>query len=332
MFMTSYKTKIVKRIDLLLKVFFLIITYLYLYYEIFYENKINILLYGFNLNNFLVYYIIIVFILMPVNWSIEAVKWKYSVKNIQKVNFLKSFKASFAGVAFGVFTPNRAGEIPGRALFLDNCMLWKSTFVSSVSAISQFIITVVIGLLALPFGVYYVGIDIYWLLFVSFLSLLSVILIIYFYFKVGLLSKLSKWRIVNRFPDFCKHIEIFKSFSNIMLLNILLLSLLRYLIFAFQFLLIIYAFNINMSFFQSIIFVGVYYLIITSIPTIALSEIGVRGTVGVFLLNYLQLNDTVIQLNMLLASTLLWFINIVIPAIIGTFFIPEIKFIRFLRK
>lgn len=63
--------------------------------------------------------LVAVIALMFVNWSIEAVKWKLSVKKIQNVGFLKAFKAVLSGVSFSVSTPNRVGEYLGRVLYMD---------------------------------------------------------------------------------------------------------------------------------------------------------------------------------------------------------------------
>lgn len=324
--MNTFKTKIVKRIDLSLKVLFLISTYLYLYFEIFYNNKISILIEGFSINNNIVYKLIFILLLMPINWGIESVKWKYSVKNIQNISFIKSLKATIVSVALGVFTPNRAGEIPGRALFLDKCNLLKATLISSVSAISQLAVTLILGFIFLPFGLGYITTDIELVIAVYACSVFLVVFIFLLYFNVNILSKISKCRLIRKFPNFCKQLKVFKLFNFTMLLNIFLLSLLRYAIFTIQFILILKAFSINLSFPEYLFFVTVNYLIITAIPTIALSEIGVRGAVGVYMFNIMGISNADAEFNLLMATTMLWFINVVIPAFIGTFFISSIKF------
>jgi uncharacterized membrane protein YbhN (UPF0104 family) len=61
----------------------------------------------------------LVFLLMFVNWGIEARKWQLLVSSIQKVSFGRAFRAVFSGQALGFNTPNRMGESAGRAIFLD---------------------------------------------------------------------------------------------------------------------------------------------------------------------------------------------------------------------
>ena len=57
-----------------------------------------------------------VFLLMIVNWGIEAFKWKISVQQVQHVKYFTAFKAILSGTSFSVTTPNRVGEYLGRVL------------------------------------------------------------------------------------------------------------------------------------------------------------------------------------------------------------------------
>ena len=324
----THTTKINKKFDILLKATFLIATYLYLYFEIFYNKKLQYVFSDFSCKYFLTLYVFFIVILMPVNWITEAYKWKYSVKNIQKIQLQNSIKAVLASVAMGVFTPNRTGEIPGRAFYLNNCRLWEATFSTMIGAIAQLVVTLVSGFILLPFFLNKIINDNIILIVFTIISILLSIIITYLYFNINHLSKLSNWKIFRKAPGFSEQIEIFKSFSSKMLFHILLLSLLRYVIFSIQFILTLKSFSINLSFSQYLITVPVYYLIITAVPTIALSEIGVRGSAGVFIFSFYGLKNDAFQFNLLIASTFIWIINVVIPAIIGTFFIPSVKFTK----
>ena len=63
--------------------------------------------------------LVAVILLMLVNWSVEAVKWKISIREIQRVSFIKAFKAVLSGVSFSVSMPNRVGEYLGRVMYMD---------------------------------------------------------------------------------------------------------------------------------------------------------------------------------------------------------------------
>jgi len=86
-----------------------------------------------------------VIILMVINWSIETIKWKLAIKKIQRINFLKSFKAVLSGVSFSVSTPNRIGEYLGRLLYMEEGKRLKAISLTIVCNISQLIITLFFG-------------------------------------------------------------------------------------------------------------------------------------------------------------------------------------------
>jgi hypothetical protein len=68
------------------------------------------------------------------------------------------------------------------------------------------------------------------------------------------------------------------------------------------------------------------------IPTIALTEIGVRGTVSLFIFGlYLSPEDIwseQVKLGIASASTMLWIFNLALPAILGTLFVYSLRFFR----
>ena len=97
----------------------------------------------------LLWNLVAVVALMFVNWSIEAVKWKISVKKIQAVSFFKAFRAVLSGVSFSVSTPNRVGEYLGRILYMDAGNRLKTISITIVGSISQLIITLLMGCIGL---------------------------------------------------------------------------------------------------------------------------------------------------------------------------------------
>ena len=62
--------------------------------------------------------LVLVILLMFVNWGIEAKKWQVLMSSIQKVSFLRAYRAIFSGQALAFNTVNRIGDFAGRAVFL----------------------------------------------------------------------------------------------------------------------------------------------------------------------------------------------------------------------
>lgn len=276
-----------------------------------------------NFNLLKQFVLFIVFILMIANWSVEALKWRLLIEKLQNINFLKSLKAIFSGITISIFTPNRTGEFAGRILSLKNENRVKAIFSTFIGSIAQLTITINLGFLAIGFiPVFYDGFflsSIYTPSWLSILSILIIILITYFYFNIG---KFKKFVLSIKF---LKKYEVFYftffSYSKMELLKFLGLSLFRYLIFIVQFAILLWIFEVKLQFFDSVITLVLIYFTMTVIPTIALGEIGIRGSVSIFFLSKFTENLSAV----FLASTSLWLINLAFPALIGSILIYKSK-------
>ncbi len=75
---------------------------------------------------------------------------------------------------------------------------------------------------------------------------------------------------------------------------------------------------------REIFLIPVCFLLASSIPTILISEIGVRGSVALFVFGVVS--DLDIQIIM--ASVLLWLINVALPALLGLLNLKELKLLK----
>src|ERR1039457_3543430 len=87
----------------------------------------------------------IVFLLMFVNWGIEARKWQISISPVQQISFWRAFKATLTGSTMASFTPNRMGEYLGRILYVEEGKRIQSISLTIVCSISQIIVTMMLG-------------------------------------------------------------------------------------------------------------------------------------------------------------------------------------------
>ena len=46
-------------------------------------------------------------LLIPVNWGLEALKWKTAIKSTYPISFINAFKAVLSGISISVTMPNR---------------------------------------------------------------------------------------------------------------------------------------------------------------------------------------------------------------------------------
>jgi uncharacterized membrane protein YbhN (UPF0104 family) len=270
-----------------------------------------------------VWNIAICFLLMIVNWSIEAVKWKISVNQVQKVSFLRSFKAVLSGVSFSVSTPNRVGEYLGRVLYMDEGNRLKTISITIVGSMSQLIITLLMGCIGL--FIMRSGIESNQLVSPIWMNVIlsGVITVLFFltlfYFR---LSWLVKW--VDRMPKSGKFVYLVKAledFNATLLLRLLSLSAVRFTVFIVQYYLLFRLFDVDVSWWQAFWAVSVSFLVMAVIPTIAVIELVQRGKVMTTILALHSAN----ALGISLATASIWFINLILPAIVGSLLILSIK-------
>ena len=266
------------------------------------------------------------FILMPLNMALETRKWQKSIQPVERVPFWKAYTAIFTGITAGMMFPNRTGDFLGRIFILEKGNRLKAAMLTFVGNIAQMLVTVSLGCIA---WVFFTSSKYYW--YVLILSLIIIILGYLIYFNIHILKHLQhlipkKWR-----PRAEKYMEIFGSYSKKDLAVILLIAFGKYIVYSFQFVLLIWAFDVPLNYLEAMVPIMLTYLLMTVIPFITITEIAVRGSVCIYVFEaWLTRLGVSAAFSMMVfsASTMLWLYNLAIPAIIGLFFIRKLKFIR----
>jgi hypothetical protein len=333
-------TNIKKTLNYLFRGFIIIATYLFIYREVFYQRDIDQLtgklIESVQSRGFIIS-IMGVLALMLVNWGIEAGKWKLIIAKIERVSFLKSFYAVLTGTSVSSFTPNRTGEYFGRVFMLDKANHVEGILITMVGSISQLLITIVIGLFAVLYYVpnYFdvparIANYIYFGMTVTIPIIVFLLLI--FYFKIGIISAVAAKLMPAKWERWRKYFEVFEWYEPRELFTLLMLSLMRYFVFTLQFYLLIRIFGLKIPPGEGFVIISVIYLTVTAIPTIALTELGIRGSISIYAFSlYLAATSSSVpdfEFSIFAASTSIWLINLIIPAILGTFFVFRLKFFR----
>ncbi len=276
-----------------------------------------------------------VVLLMAVNWSIEAIKWRYLIRKSEKISFFRSLKGIFTGISVGTFTPNRLGEFLGRSFVLDQTHPWKVFFMTLIGSYSQLLVTVLTGTAGLFYFLWnYAGLTTgltYLDVLIVFFAGVTVVLLMVLYFNIYLIDKhLGGW-LRKKKPGFGAWLHVISSYSGKELMVVLLLSISRYLVFSTQFYLLLHLFHLPVPLLDAMAFIGIVYLVMMVVPSVALSEVGIRGSVAVYFFSFYFLTIPAIEdpaLGIVSASTVLWLINLVIPAALGTFFVYHLRVFR----
>lgn len=271
----------------------------------------------------------LVVLLVFFNWGIEARKWQLLMRLLQPMRFSTAVKAVLSGVTFSLNTPNRIGEYGGRMLYVAEGKRIQSVSLSIAGSISQLIITVLMGcggllylLLQMNESSVIMGLNAFWMKMALYFSFGAFILLLLFFFRLGWLI-----RLIDKLPyaeKFARYIDVLERFEAKLLLRLLFLSLLRYLIFVLQYIFMLQLTQVGVGWMQGFWLVSVLFLVLAVVPSFAIADLGIRGKFGVALLSLYSTNVAGI-----IGTTFgIWFINLFIPAIIGSLLILGKKIIQ----
>ncbi|HNX85369.1 MAG TPA: lysylphosphatidylglycerol synthase transmembrane domain-containing protein [Bacteroidales bacterium] len=334
------QSKIRKIANLVIRLLILVVTLGFIYKQVFYKNDIPALLENFSAEIAEPGFtrgMVIVLLLMILNWSIETWKWRYLISKIERISFFKALQAVLVGTSISSFTPNRIGEFFGRVFILRKSSHIEGILITVLGSMSQLLITLLTGSAALllllpryfsetPFGhgyLYYsltgivIGLD---------------LLLVGIFFNLSFISTLKEKIFRNKLKRFRKFFRVFGFYHPGEIGAVILLSFSRYLVFSFQFYLLLRLFGVIIPLPVCLGLIALIYFIMAVVPTITLAEIGIRGSVAlyVFDLYFASSGGTApsLQLSIFAASTLLWIINVGFPALTGTLFLYRLQFFR----
>ena len=271
---------------------------------------------------------ILVFVLMFVNWSLEALKWKISVQGVQPVSFFRSLKAIFSGVSFSVTTPNRTGEYLGRVLYMDDGNRLRVISLTILGSISQLLVTIffgMLGLLILRHDIDKMSLS-GWMEWLKDLGIIGAffafIVLTVFYFRIGWLVK---W--IDKIPAIKKYIWLINELEKTdttLLMRLLSISILRFFVFATQYFLLFRFFGVEVNWWQGFWATAIVFFVMAITPTIELFEVVKKMYVTKEIFAIFTVNTLAIGF----VTTTIWCINLVIPAAIGSLLILGIKFFK----
>ncbi|HNR56226.1 MAG TPA: lysylphosphatidylglycerol synthase domain-containing protein [Flavobacteriales bacterium] len=260
--------------------------------------------------------LLLVVLLMMANWWVESVKWRFLVRDVERVPPWRAFAATIAGTSVGFVSINRTGEFIGRVLFLEPEHRIAGGFATTLGSIAQFVVTLTfggLGLLVLTLAdrpLPWPGGWFSWAL-ASLTAFATAVGLLWYLFPGMLRQHLLLLPFLHRFE---RASAILVRFRNDRLWSVLFLSGVRYALFTSQFILLLHLFTAEVDLSDALPGVPLIYLITTLIPSVMLTELGVRGSVAVAVLSPLGGAVT----SILLATTCLWLINVALPACVGS--------------
>ncbi len=254
----------------------------------------------------------IAFILLfsVLNRYFEILKWQNLAQVIHKISVSEATKQVLGALTAGLFTPNGIGEYAGKALFFDKKDTKKVVFLNLICNGIQMVLTVVFGI----FGLMYFNSK-YNVITPTTVALLFGLLIALF-LVVFLLKKItikgySIEKLIHKINEIPKSIHQ----KNIFL------GICRYLVFSHQYYFLFLAFDVDLPYITLIATISSVYFLASSLPTFQFLDFAVKGSVAVYFFGILGVNEWIV----IFISTLMWFLNVVLPVVIGSYYVLNFK-------
>ena len=245
-----------------------------------------------------------ILLLSVLNRFFEILKWQNLVSYLHKISLSEATKQVLGALTAGLFTPNGVGEYAGKALFFEKSKAKKIVFLNLICNGIQMILSIVfgtIGFWVLGFGLWVLGILLsafgFWLL--------------GFGLKKIKIKGYSIEKLVHKINEIPKSIHQ----KNIFL------AICRYLIFSHQYYFLFLAFDVDLPYLTLMATIASVYFSASSLPTFQFLDFAVKGSVAVYFFGILGINEWIV----VFISTLMWFLNVVLPVIIGSYYVMNYK-------
>nr|WP_121269530.1 hypothetical protein [Pedobacter schmidteae] len=263
----------------------------------------------------------VVCLLMLLNWGIEALKWRRLIARVESISLWRAIESVFCGLTWAVFTPNRIGEYGGRVFFLSPKRRVIGVVAMAVGNIGQMVLTNVFGAIAVCLFIYrFVPID--YRLFYALIALSAMFcaFFIIFYFNIKWLNGiLLSMRFTRKYKKFY---SILARYSKKELLNILLFCLARYVVFSSQYFILFFWLIPEIHYLDILTMVSILFFVQSTLPSLDLFDIGVRSYTAAYFFSFVTNHDVAV----IACTASIWLINIIIPAILGSYFVFKLNF------
>jgi hypothetical protein len=263
----------------------------------------------------------VVLLLMLLNWGLEALKWKRLLSQVEKLSVWRAIESVFCGLTWAVFTPNRIGEYGGRVFFLSPKRRVIGIVAMAVGNIGQMVLTNVFGAICICiFICRFVNLDYRLLYAVIVLSVMFCLFFVVFYFNIRWLNGLLlSMRFTRKYKKFY---SILGRYQKAELFKILMFCLARYVVFSTQYFIMFYWLIPDLHYLDILMMVCILFFVQSTLPSLDLFDIGVRSVTASYFFSFVTKQDVAV----IACTASIWLINIIIPAILGSYFVFKLNF------
>ncbi|HTP13143.1 MAG TPA: lysylphosphatidylglycerol synthase transmembrane domain-containing protein, partial [Bacteroidota bacterium] len=261
-------------------------------------------------------YVLVGAFLLVANMALRVVKWRYMLHIVKDdSSWWESSSSMLLGITLGSFTPGQLGELGGRSMRVDHP---KSSHVVGLTLVDRtqvFLVIAAAGIFAYAFFLFTDALA------AGFFGILAAGVCLYLYVRLDLVKKVTDrihWR-VFRHAWVDEMIDTFTFIGPDHVFPTLYYSIAYYAVLTLQMYFLVNAF-VPLSIWN--VFLGFSAMMFfKSLVNISISDIGVREASTVYFFSLLGVPDAAA----LSASGLMFTVNVIIPSIVGVFFLPRLN-------
>lgn len=269
-------------------------------------------------------YLLLVIALMPLNWILEAMKWRQFLP--RRLSFWEALKATLAGVTIALFTPNRIGDYGGRVLLVKAEDNWATVVATLAGNYCQLMVLITGGVVGLSyFGRQYLSEE--WPALANLIPLAIVFLLVLWSLPLTLrffdpiLKKLENYGWARQFV---RHFRALEKVPRGALFRSLFFAASRYGLYSLQYYFILQFYGITMPLWDALAGISSIFFIQTSVPLPPVSALLARGQIAMLIWTPFGAN----AISILAATFTLFIINLVVPAFFGLIYIIKTNTIK----
>jgi hypothetical protein len=268
-----------------------------------------------------IFLLIIIFLLTPINWSFEAWKWQKLAYKVEKISFVEAYKGVLIGLTFSTATPLMIGDYAGKVLMLKTDKRLQSIGAILLGNSIQMYVTLLFGTISYLFFIIWANPKPLFLhIFIIAILISSLI------FGIFLSSNLSNIKVFlsrNKFFEYLKkYLGVLENYTLLELKKLFIIATSRYIIFSIQFVLMFKVFQVNLPIYVLLVGVGIIFLTKTLVSILnALGDLSIRELTSIYYFGFFGANIFAVSS----ATFMIWLVNILLPIIIGSVFILQLK-------
>lgn len=254
--------------------------------------------------------IVLLLFLSFANRFLEVLKWQNLVSAICEIPIAEAAKQVLGALTAGLFTPNGIGEYGAKAFFFEKPLAKKIVFLNLVCNGIQMILSILFGVFGLLYFNVHFGIITGQTVLLIF-GVSCILLLVSFLLKNFTVRGLSLEKLVHKIHALPRKIHQKNT----------LLAVMRYAVFSHQYYLLFAMFGVDLPYLLLLSAIASVYFLASSLPSFQFLDFAVKGSVAVYFFGLLGVNEWVT----VFIATLMWFLNVVLPAAIGSYYVVKFK-------